>query len=119
MDEHEVALVAEQRDRHRRARLAPSHGGERLRRLGGQPAAQVLRPDAPLRPPDAEHLVEDAPALERLGNTRVVHGEGASWPSPPLYEAARAGGENVAFGRFTEALPGVACMDFLSNFDRE
>ena len=79
VDEHEVALVAEQRDGHGRALLAPLHGGEGVRRLGGQPLAQLLRPRAlPLRPADAEHLVEDAPAFERLGDARIVHAQATS-----------------------------------------
>jgi hypothetical protein len=73
MDQHQVALVAEQRDAGRGALLGRSAGVQGVCRLRRQGAPLGLRQRLPVAPANPEHLVQQAPAFERLGNARVVH----------------------------------------------
>ncbi len=67
--------MAEQRHRHGGARRCPA--ASRRARSAASPASRWRSAggrEPPLGPADAKHLVQDAPAFERLGNAWVVHG---------------------------------------------
>src|SRR5262249_45825343 len=69
--------------RRRARRAAPPWGGG-----GARPAVWVGQ-RAPGLPPHAVHLVQDAPALERLRDPRVVHGADSTPARPPWPVAPR------------------------------
>ena len=73
VDEHQVALVAQQGHGRGCAFGGARGGGEHLGGLVGGLGPGGRRQGPPLVPAQAEHLVEDAPPFEGLGDTRVVH----------------------------------------------
>ena len=73
VDEHQVALVAEEGREGGRPVLAVRHRGQGVHR-GRRPLAPLaVGQGPPGLPADPEHLVEQAPALEGLGYAWIVH----------------------------------------------
>ena len=88
----------------RRARRAAPHGGEGLRRLGGEPRSQVVR-----RGPRQSGQRTRNIWCRTLQPSSVSGTRGSCMRKPPpgersILRGAGPGGENVRFGRFTEAL---------------
>ena len=74
MDEHQVALVAEQGYEPAAAVGGMLHGLEDRRRFVDGSLARRWGRRVPLRPADAEHLMQDAPALEGEGDGGELFG---------------------------------------------
>src|SRR5207247_1861144 len=51
------------------------HGGKGLRGLRGLRGPRVRGQRPPFAPADAEHLMEEAPSFEGLGDARVMHAD--------------------------------------------
>ena len=73
VDEHQVALVAEEGGERGRSVFAARHRGQSVHR-GRRPLAPLaVGQGAPGLPLDPEHLMEKAPSFEGLGYAWIVH----------------------------------------------